>query len=134
MKKCLAIAVLLLASSLTTAQAQVTFEYGGRTITIDPDRGTIVAKLTCRACMLEQAATLTAACSQSACPLRWLITYIPPRFNRYLVRSLSASIARPGAMQSISPRVKPISISSRSFRSWRLTCDRSRLCKSALQY
>ena len=31
MKKCLAIAVLLLASSLTTAQAQYTFEYGGRT-------------------------------------------------------------------------------------------------------
>ena len=33
MKKCLAIAVLLLASSLTAAQAQYTFEYGGRTIT-----------------------------------------------------------------------------------------------------
>ena len=33
MKKCLAIAVLLLASSLSTAQAQYTFEYGGRTIT-----------------------------------------------------------------------------------------------------
>ncbi len=41
MKKCLAIAVLLLASSLTTARAQYTFEYGGRTITIDPDRGTV---------------------------------------------------------------------------------------------
>jgi uncharacterized protein (DUF2147 family) len=41
MKKCLAIAMLVLASSLTTAQAQVTFEYGGRTITIDPDRGTV---------------------------------------------------------------------------------------------
>jgi uncharacterized protein (DUF2147 family) len=41
MKKCLAIAVLLLASSLTTAQAQYKFEYGGRTITIDPDRGTV---------------------------------------------------------------------------------------------
>ena len=41
MKKCLAVAVLLLASSLTTAQAQYTFEYGGRTITIDPDRGTV---------------------------------------------------------------------------------------------
>src|SRR5712671_533639 len=41
MKKCLAIAVLLLASSLTSAQAQYTFEYGGRTITIDPDRGTV---------------------------------------------------------------------------------------------
>jgi uncharacterized protein (DUF2147 family) len=41
MKKSLAIAVLLLASSLTTAQAQYTFEYGGRTITIDPDRGTV---------------------------------------------------------------------------------------------
>ena len=40
MKKCLAIAVLLLASSLT-AQAQYSFEYGGRTITIDPDRGTV---------------------------------------------------------------------------------------------
>jgi len=38
MKKCLAIAVLLLAS--TTAQAQYTFDYGGR-ITIDPDRGTV---------------------------------------------------------------------------------------------
>jgi uncharacterized protein (DUF2147 family) len=41
MKKCLAIAVLLLASSLTGAQAQYSFEYGGRTITIDPDRGTV---------------------------------------------------------------------------------------------
>ena len=41
MKKSLAIAVLLLASRLTTAQAQYSFEYGGRTITIDPDRGTV---------------------------------------------------------------------------------------------
>jgi hypothetical protein len=41
MKKCLAIAVLLLASNLTAAQAQYSFEYGGRTITIDPDRGTV---------------------------------------------------------------------------------------------
>jgi hypothetical protein len=41
MKKCLAIAALLLASGLTTAQAQYSFEYGGRTITIDPDRGTV---------------------------------------------------------------------------------------------
>jgi uncharacterized protein (DUF2147 family) len=41
MKKCLAIAVLLLASSLSAAQAQYSFEYGGRTITIDPDRGTV---------------------------------------------------------------------------------------------
>jgi uncharacterized protein (DUF2147 family) len=35
----LAIAVLLLAS--TAAQAQYTFEYGGRTIRVDPDRGTV---------------------------------------------------------------------------------------------
>ena len=41
MKKSLAIAVLLLAGSLSTAQAQYSFEYGGRTITIDPDRGTV---------------------------------------------------------------------------------------------
>jgi uncharacterized protein (DUF2147 family) len=41
MKKCLAVAVLLLASSVTAAQAQYTFEYNGRTITIDPDRGTV---------------------------------------------------------------------------------------------
>jgi hypothetical protein len=41
MKKCLAIVVLLLASSLVSAQAQYSFEYGGRTITIDPDRGTV---------------------------------------------------------------------------------------------
>lgn len=41
MKKCLAIAALLLASTVTAAQAQYTFEYGGRTITIDPDRGTV---------------------------------------------------------------------------------------------
>jgi uncharacterized protein (DUF2147 family) len=41
MKKRLAIAVLLLASSLTAAQAQYKFEYGGHTITIDPDRGTV---------------------------------------------------------------------------------------------
>jgi uncharacterized protein (DUF2147 family) len=39
MKKCLAIALLLLASA--TAQAQYTFQYEGRTITIDPDRGTV---------------------------------------------------------------------------------------------
>jgi uncharacterized protein (DUF2147 family) len=39
MKKLLAIAVLLLAS--TAAQAQYSFEYGGRTIRIDPDRGTV---------------------------------------------------------------------------------------------
>jgi hypothetical protein len=39
MKKLLAIVALLLASS--TAQAQYSFEYGGRTIRIDPDRGTV---------------------------------------------------------------------------------------------
>jgi uncharacterized protein (DUF2147 family) len=39
MQKLLAIAALLLAS--TAAQAQYTFEYGGRTIRIDPDRGTV---------------------------------------------------------------------------------------------
>jgi uncharacterized protein (DUF2147 family) len=39
MKMLFAIAALLLAS--TTAQAQYTFEYGGRTIRVDPDRGTV---------------------------------------------------------------------------------------------
>ena len=39
MKKLLAIAALLLAS--TAAQAQYTIEYGGRTIRVDPDRGTV---------------------------------------------------------------------------------------------
>jgi hypothetical protein len=39
MKKLLAIAALLLASS--AAQAQYTFDYGGKTIRIDPDRGTV---------------------------------------------------------------------------------------------
>jgi hypothetical protein len=39
MKKLLAAVALLLASS--TAQAQYTFEYGGKTIRIDPDRGTV---------------------------------------------------------------------------------------------
>ena len=39
MKKLLAIAVLLLAS--TAAQAQYSFDYGGRTIRVDPDRGTV---------------------------------------------------------------------------------------------
>jgi hypothetical protein len=39
MKRLFAIAALLLAS--TAAQAQYTFEYGGRTIRIDPDRGTV---------------------------------------------------------------------------------------------
>jgi hypothetical protein len=39
MKKLLAIAAFLLASS--AAQAQYSFEYGGRTIRIDPDRGTV---------------------------------------------------------------------------------------------
>jgi uncharacterized protein (DUF2147 family) len=39
MRKLFAIAALLLAS--TAAQAQYTFEYGGRTIRIDPDRGTV---------------------------------------------------------------------------------------------
>ena len=39
MRTLFAIAALLLAS--TAAQAQYTFDYGGRTITIDPDRGTV---------------------------------------------------------------------------------------------
>jgi hypothetical protein len=39
MKKLLALAAFLLASS--TAQAQYQFEYGGHTIRIDPDRGTV---------------------------------------------------------------------------------------------
>src|SRR5271156_3247761 len=39
MKMLLAIAAVLLASS--AAQAQYTFEYGGRTIRVDPDRGTV---------------------------------------------------------------------------------------------
>ncbi|MET4384566.1 uncharacterized protein (DUF2147 family) [Bradyrhizobium sp. F1.4.3] len=39
MRKLLATAAFLLAS--TTAQAQYTFDYGGRTIRIDPDRGTV---------------------------------------------------------------------------------------------
>src|ERR1700748_2932527 len=39
MKRLLAMAIVLLASS--AAEAQYTFEYGGRTIRIDPDRGTI---------------------------------------------------------------------------------------------
>jgi uncharacterized protein (DUF2147 family) len=39
MKKLFAIAAFLLAS--TAAQAQYNFEYGGRTIRIDPDRGTV---------------------------------------------------------------------------------------------
>ncbi|UFX41675.1 DUF2147 domain-containing protein [Bradyrhizobium sp. 41S5] len=40
MRKLLAIATLVLAST-ATAQAQYTFDYGGRTIRIDPDRGTV---------------------------------------------------------------------------------------------
>ena len=39
MRKLLAIAAFVLASS--AAQAQYTFEYGGRTIRVDPDRGTV---------------------------------------------------------------------------------------------
>jgi uncharacterized protein (DUF2147 family) len=39
MKRLFAVAAFLLASS--TAQAQYSFEYGGRTIRIDPDRGTV---------------------------------------------------------------------------------------------
>src|ERR1700736_6160416 len=39
MRKLFAIAAFLLASS--AAQAQYTFEYGGHTIRIDPDRGTV---------------------------------------------------------------------------------------------
>jgi uncharacterized protein (DUF2147 family) len=39
MRKLFAVAAFLLAS--TAAQAQYTFEYGGRTIHIDPDRGTV---------------------------------------------------------------------------------------------
>jgi uncharacterized protein (DUF2147 family) len=39
MRKLLAIAAFMLAS--TAAQAQYSFEYGGRTIRIDPDRGTV---------------------------------------------------------------------------------------------
>jgi len=39
MKRLFALAAFLLAS--TAAQAQYTFEYGGRTIRVDPDRGTV---------------------------------------------------------------------------------------------
>jgi uncharacterized protein (DUF2147 family) len=39
MKRLFAIAALLLAG--TAAQAQVSFEYGGRTVRVDPDRGTV---------------------------------------------------------------------------------------------
>ena len=39
MRALLAVAAFLLAS--TAAQAQYTFEYGGRTIRVDPDRGTV---------------------------------------------------------------------------------------------
>ena len=39
MRTLLAAAAILLASS--AAQAQYTFEYGGKTIRIDPDRGTV---------------------------------------------------------------------------------------------
>src|SRR5690349_7531337 len=39
MKKLLAVVALLLASS--AAHAQYTFDYGGKTIRIDPDRGTV---------------------------------------------------------------------------------------------
>src|SRR3954467_11445944 len=39
MRKLLATAAFLLAS--TAAQAQYSFDYGGRTIRIDPDRGTV---------------------------------------------------------------------------------------------
>src|ERR1700756_5208792 len=39
MRRMLAVAAFLLASS--TAQAQYEFQYGGRTIRIDPDRGTV---------------------------------------------------------------------------------------------
>ncbi len=39
MKMLLAVAALLLASS--AAQAQYTIDYGGKTIRIDPDRGTV---------------------------------------------------------------------------------------------
>ena len=39
MKRLFAITAFLMAS--TAAQAQYTFEYGGRTIRIDPDRGTV---------------------------------------------------------------------------------------------
>ena len=39
MTKLFAVAAFLLASTAT--QAQYTFEYGGRTIRIDPDRGTV---------------------------------------------------------------------------------------------
>ena len=39
MRELFAVAAFLLAS--TAAQAQYTFEYGGRTIRIDPDRGTV---------------------------------------------------------------------------------------------
>src|SRR5437763_10191755 len=39
MKNLFAIAAFLLAS--TAAQAQYSFEYGGRTIRVDPDRGTV---------------------------------------------------------------------------------------------
>ena len=53
MKKLFAVAAFLLAS--TAAQAQYSFEYGGRTIRIDPDRGTVSI----------QASTITAVPGQN---------------------------------------------------------------------
>ena len=72
MKKCLAIAVLLLAGSLTAAQAQYSFEYGGRTITIDPDRGTV----------RFPASTIIPARRPSACVARRAILIVRARRRR----------------------------------------------------
>ncbi|MFK4506091.1 hypothetical protein IQ17_00894 [Bradyrhizobium daqingense] len=63
-----------------------------------------------------------------------LIIYIAPRPHRLLALSRNLSITRSGAMPSISPRVKPMSISSLSLKSSKVTCGCGRRCQSARQY
>src|SRR4051794_2810013 len=76
---------------------------------------------------------LSSSLRRSAGPL---VRHIPPRPHRVVASSLSLAIARSGAMLSISPRVRPISISSLSLRSCKAICGpcRQRQSWSARQY
>src|SRR4249920_201520 len=80
MKKLLAVAALLLVSS--AAQAQYNIEYGGKTIRIDPDRGTVqipgVYDNTKKATKSKDSTTTTTAAPPAPAPVQQPAAAVAP--------------------------------------------------------
>ena len=99
MKKLFAVAAFLLAS--TAAQAQYTFEYGGHTIRIDPDRGTVsipgVYDNSGRPSKRSQdrRSSAQAGCRNRPRSIRRRRQPIPPQPTRYQRRPRPLQIHRP---------------------------------------